>query len=300
MRQLCVLLLVSLMTACQPSQVEVTPAVAPLEPHLPSAPIDPGDHQIDMQSAGVARSFLLHIPSGYQLGLDYPLIVALHGRGMTSAEMADYNGFSAKADQEGFIVIYPQAVWENRTWMVISGAGSLEDLTFVWDAITYAIDILGADAQRVYVVGFSNGGGMAHRMGCALAGKIAGIAAVSGSYPAHEICAPAAPLPVIAFHGTTDYFVPYEGDSIQPSIPEWAQAWAGRNNCQSEPVAIFNQDNVRGESWMGCDGDIAVTLYTVDGGGHQWLGSPTFEGVGGVVRRINATDIIWDFFEGQP
>ena len=161
-------------------------------------------------------------------------------------------------------------------------------------------DGLGADAQRVYVVGFSNGGGMAHRMGCALAGKIAGIAAVSGSYPAHEICAPAAPLPVIAFHGTTDYFVPYEGDSIQPSIPEWAQAWAGRNNCQSEPVAIFNQDNVRGESWMGCDGDIAVTLYTVDGGGHQWLGSPTFEGVGGVVRRINATDIIWDFFEGQP
>jgi polyhydroxybutyrate depolymerase len=290
-----------LVVACQPLQVDLTDSVATSTPE-PSAPIQPGpgDHQVTIQSAGMQRDFIMHIPVGYQDGAFYPLVVALHGRGSTSAEMADYTGFSNKADQEGFIVIYPQAVWENRTWMVVSGAGSLEDLTFVWDAITYAIDTLGADSERVYVTGFSNGAGMAHRLGCALAGKIAGIATVAGSYPVHENCSPSTPLPVIAFHGTADYFVPYLGDTIQPSIPVWANAWAERNGCQNEAVVIFDQDGVLGKSWTGCDQDVVVSLYTVDEGGHQWLGSPTYQGVGGVVRRINATDMIWEFFEAYP
>jgi polyhydroxybutyrate depolymerase len=293
-----------LIMACQPLQVDLAAPAATISAPTPSAsasvPIGSGDHQVSVQSAGIQREFLLHIPIGYQKGVHYPLVVALHGRGGTSAEMAEYTGFSNKADQEGFIVIYPLAVWENRTWMVVSGAGSLEDLTFVWDVITYAINGLGADPGRVYVAGFSNGAGMAHRLGCALAGKIAGIATVAGSYPVHENCAPNVPLPVIAFHGTADYFVPYLGDTIQPSIPEWASAWAARNGCQNEAIVIFDQDGVLGKNWTGCDRDVVVSLYTVAEGGHQWLGSPTYEGVGGVVRRINATDMIWDFFEDYP
>ena len=291
-----------LVVACQYLQVDrATPEVTTLPPKASTpTPIGPGDHQIKIQSAGMQREFLLHIPDGFQQGELYPLVIALHGRGASAAEMAEYTGLSIKADLEGFMVIYPQAVWENRTWMVVSGAGSLEDLTFIWDAIRYAIETLGADPGRVYVTGFSNGAGMAHRVGCALAEKIAGIATVSGSYPVHENCSPSVPLSIIAFHGTNDYFVPYEGDGIQPSIPEWAGAWAERNGCQREAVVIFDQDSVLGESWVECEDQVAVILYTVDGGGHQWLGSPTYQGVGGGVRRINATDMIWFFFEEYP
>lgn len=285
--------------ACQPGSVESAPA-ADISPTLDAFPITSGDHQIEIFSAGMERGFLLHIPEGYQEGRKYPLLLALHGRGDASAEMAEYTGFNTKADQEGFIVIYPQAVWENRTWMVVSGGGSLEDLSFIWDAMTYAIDNLNADPGRVFVTGFSNGGGMAHRVGCALAGKVAGIAAVAGSFPVHENCEPAAPLSVIAFHGTADYFVPYEGDTIQPSIPEWIEAWAERNKCHELPEVVFDQDGVLGESWSQCSDEVEVTLYTVENGGHQWLGSPTYAGAGGVVRRINATDIIWTFFKSIP
>ena len=288
-----------IVAACNLGSTEPAP-ITELSQTRSSLQIEPGDHQIEILSAGLERDLLLHIPKGYQDGKKYPLLVALHGRGGTSSDMAEYTGFNAGADQEGFIVMYPQAIWENRTWMVVTGAGSLEDLSFIWDAITYAIDNLSADPERIFVAGFSNGGGMAHRVGCALAGKIAGIAAVAGSYPVHENCEPAAPLSVIAFHGTLDYFVPYEGDNIQPSIPEWAEAWAKRNKCQDKPEVIFDQDGILGASWVGCDGDVAVTLYTVGDGGHQWLGSPTYEGVGGVVRRINATEIILEFFESPP
>jgi len=133
---------------------------------------------------------------------------------------------------------------------------------------------------------------MAHRLGCALAERLAGIAAVAGSYPAHQNCHPTAPLPVLAFHGTVDYYVPYEGDSIQPVINEWAEAWAQHNGCQSGPNVISKEGSVLEESWQGCQDRAVVSLNSLSGFGHQWPGSG---GVGG----LNATDVIWTFFEEQ-
>lgn len=268
----------------------ITPSKTP-EPSLVFE--ERGDYEVKIQSAGVQRMFMAHLPDGYQPGSTYPLVIALHGRGGTANDMTLMTSFSLKADQEGFIVIYPQAIWNDLTWMIISGdEGSLEDMAFLWDVINYAIENLSADAQRVYAVGFSNGGGMAHRLGCALAEKLAGIATVSGSYPVHQNCHPTASLPVLAFHGTADTFVPYDGDSIQPSILEWAEAWAERNGCQSGQQVIFEESVLRGDSWDECDADAAVVLYTIEGGELFWPGGV---GQGG----INATDMIWEFFQAH-
>ncbi len=275
-----------------PTQVPSLTVPSPI-PESSLALNEPGDYEIEVQSAGVQRSFLAHLPKDYQPGRTYPLVIALHGRGGTVRDMVLMTSFSLKADMEGFIVVYPQAIWNDKTWMIVSGdEGSLEDMAFLWDVIRYAIDNLGADADRIYAVGFSNGGGMAHRLGCALAEKLTGIATVSGSYPAHQNCHPTAPLPVIAFHGTADTFVPYEGDSIQPPIRDWAAAWAQRNSCQSESQVFLEEGVLRGERWGECDADSAVVLYTITGGEHYWPGGV---GQGG----INATDLIWSFFLHQ-
>jgi len=252
-----------------------------------------GDYEIVIQSAGVQRKFLAHLPQEFQPDSTYPLVIALHGRGGTANDMALMTSFSLKSDQEGFIVIYPQALWNDQTWMIISGNdGSLEDLAFLWDVVSYAVENLGVDAERVYAVGFSNGGGMVHRLGCALAEKLAGIAAVSGSYPVYENCHPTAPLSVIAFHGTADTFVPYEGDSIQPSIHEWAGSWAEHNRCKSEKQEFLEEAVLRGERWDECAGNSSVVLYTIENGQHYWPGGV---GQGG----INATDLIWEFFQAH-
>jgi len=44
-----------------------------------------------------------------QVGL--PLVVVLHGAFSTAREMADWTGWSALADREGFIVVYPEGGW---------------------------------------------------------------------------------------------------------------------------------------------------------------------------------------------
>ena len=279
---------------CQSQEFFPTPSAMPTAQISTSTPVpsptnaETGEYTVEIQSMGLRRSFLLHLPAPYQPDQLYPLVIALHGRGSNAAEMASLPGFSDKADEANFIVIYPQGYWENNTAWMASGAGSFEDIAFIWDVIQYAISNLGANAERVFIVGFSNGAGMANRLGCALAEKLAGIATVAGSYYGGENCAPSAPLNILAFHGTADPIVPYTGDDFQPSIPAWAADWAARNGCPGEAVEFFRQGNTTAERWEACKAGVSVQLYTVEGGGHHWPGLP---GVGG----INATDVIWEF-----
>ncbi len=44
---------------------------------------------------------------------------------------------------------------------------------------------------------------------------------------------------------------------------------------------------------------LVILVFSVEGGGHSWPGSPT------MLRRVmtqdvNATDVIWDFFQAHP
>ena len=66
------------------------------------------------------------------------------------------------------------------------------------------------DPHRIFATGISNGGMMAYRMACEMSDVIAGIAPVAGALNAHP-CKPVRPVSVIAFHGTSDLHVRYEG-----------------------------------------------------------------------------------------
>ena len=59
---------------------------------------------------GVERSFLIHVPADLPEGQDIPLVIALHYLGSNAAQFETYTSFSNKADQERFIVAYPQGI----------------------------------------------------------------------------------------------------------------------------------------------------------------------------------------------
>ncbi len=65
-------------------------------------------------SSGVTRHYILHVPSTYQSGNAVPLIINFHGLGFNSKEEASSTGMSAKADEEKFIVVYPDGL--NSAW----------------------------------------------------------------------------------------------------------------------------------------------------------------------------------------
>jgi polyhydroxybutyrate depolymerase len=202
---------------------------------------------------------------------------------------------SPKADAEAFIVVYPEGV--DQLWR--DGPGS-DDVQFVRDLIAHLRGEYTIDPKQIFATGISNGGGMANRVGCDLSEVIAAIGLVSGAYNAWKICKPGRPVPVVAFHGTADNIVPYEGVGLgnaAPPIPEWASAWAERDGCVSTPTT-FSQGEVTGETWGNCEAGAEVVLYTIAGKGHSWPGSAMPAQI--TTRDINATDVIWDFFKSHP
>src|SRR5262245_7525870 len=68
-------------------------------------PTSPGTTlKATMQSGGIKRTYLLHLPSDYRQGEARPLILAFHGRGQTPKAMQTYTAL----DKLPAITVYPQ------------------------------------------------------------------------------------------------------------------------------------------------------------------------------------------------
>jgi len=281
--------------------------VPPRQPSLAAAPFvgvaiscsavppAPGNYVVAIESSGQTRESRLHIPPGYLAGQAAPLVINLHGAGGSGFQQEMYSRMSGKADEAGFIVVYPEGRGDPSSWYVGPAAGGRqEDVQFMRDLIACLENQLSIDADRIYATGFSNGGGMANRLGCDLSDVIAAIGPVSGAYFFADDCQPSRPVPVVAFHGTADGIIPYNGGTELPPIPQWAADWAARNGCDLTSTLTYSHGDVTGETWGNCDNDALVTLYTVANGTHAWPGAA------GATQDIKATDTIWEFFAAHP
>ncbi|MDQ3640960.1 MAG: hypothetical protein M3450_05700 [Actinomycetota bacterium] len=225
------------------------------------------------------RMYRLYTPPDSESEGPVPLVLALHGSYNSVDSFVDASEFDDAASANGFIVAYPEAlglVW-NGGFCCTSGRGSAAiDISFLDRVIADVAAVRRIDLRRVYAVGFSAGGVMAYRLGCDLAERLAGVAAVAGAMVLDD-CHPSRPVPVIAIHGTADGVVPYEGGRIQggatrPAPPATAviDRWATLNGC---PGADAPQ--VRGTvtlaTWTGCADGSRAQLVTVEGGGHNWF-----------------------------
>lgn len=178
-----------------------------------------------ISTGGVTRHYLLHVPSSYQAGIAVPLVVNFHGFESNAKQEEILTGMSAKAEREGFIVVYPDGL--DSTWYAGPGAEGEADLQFVRDLIASLESQYSIDPKRIYATGISNGGGMTNRVGCSMADVVAAIAPDSGAYNFWQDCNPSRLMPVLAFHGLDDNIVPYAGGTPQimlPPIEEWAMA----------------------------------------------------------------------------
>ena len=45
---------------------------------------------------------------------------------------------------------------------------------------------------------------------------------------------------------------------------------------------------------------LLVRLYSLKDGGHTWSGAPLSATLGSTFPYLNATDVIWEFFEAHP
>ena len=280
---------------------------------LPSTGAAPGTWRVAAGALknGDARSYLLHVPTGYQAGREYPLVVVLHGAFSTAREMEGWTGWSALADRQGFIVAYPEGGWGILGYLQHWNAGHCcgkaaeegeDDVGFVALVVADAARRVKLDAARVYLTGFSNGGMLAYR---AIAERTALFAAAAPLWVTPE---PQGPLPVLAMHGLADRNVPFAGGASPqkggereylPAI-DAVRFWVRADGLDADPVVERLPGGVVTRfTWSrpGAAGP-EVLLYTIDGWDHRWPGGVVTAGLpqSDPLFGFDATAIIWEFF----
>ena len=252
------------------------------------------------------RGFLIHLPPGYEEDQPAPLLLVLHGAGMTGPEMMVLAQFNALADESGHIVVYPGGV--NRGWNAEAADNGPDDLGFLAAVLDHMEANYAIDGERVHVVGYSNGGTMALRVGCTFSERFAGVVAVAAnfSFATASACLDAEPLSTLIVLGTRDHAFPWQGYAAVVdgefvsafSAAQTMQFLATRNGCEEEiPLATVSLDDsplrVVRDSYTGCDNDVEIALYALIDGEHGWPHQPVVtldDGSSG-----DMTGLIWQF-----
>ena len=275
--------------------------------------------------AGDQGTHIRHLPPSYAGRQPLPLIIDLHGYSETAAIHTAISGLGAYGDAHHFITLTPQTNGPVPHWSTaLNGA----DVAFIGGLLDTAEKTLCVDQARIFVTGYSNGAFMTSAIACKYADRVAAVAPVAGIQKIAG-CTFSRPVPVVAFHGTKDRFVPYDGSvgpsalklpaadgsgktlgqlgsaalKPGPSIPQATAAWAQRNGCGPTPTSRSVTSDVTLISYP-CPAGADVELYRVTNGGHAWPGSAVDKSiesiVGHVTLTISADDIMWAFFQKHP
>ena len=245
---------------------------------------------------GLSREYIMYVPASYDGSSKLPLMFNFHGGGGDAAGQMYISDMRSLAEEENFIVIYPQGTaLENGDghWnTMISSEGnksSTNDIGFISSLIDDLAVSHNIDTDRVYATGYSNGAGFAYTLGCHLSDKIAAIAPVSGLMmdQLHGVCRPSHPTGVLILNGTADGARPYEGiDGWLFSIDRTIEYWTSVNQTNAAAVVrTLDGGSIEHHAFTG--GSALVEHYKFIDGGHWWF---EIDDEGANIDRL-----IWNF-----
>lgn len=288
---------------------------------------------------GVKRYFTVRLPPKMNANAAHPLLFILHGGGGdVERMMAAYGSrLAERAHADGAIAVIPEAIgnhWNDGREFKQSyyRKKKKDDIGFFRILMKELKKRHRIDEGRVYFTGVSNGGMMTFRAALELDGEVAAIAAIVAALPdkLHEKYPPgkdaASCPPVLIMNGTADRWVPWNGGAVRAfgmsnygsvvSTPLTVDFWVARaaaiNNAESSVMPDRAGDDgttTNISRYRRADGNEAVILYTVVGGGHSvpsmrndrtrvevFLAETIF---GKQSRDFEAADIVWDFLKGK-
>ncbi len=251
----------------------------------PATSLQLGDNTGTVQVGDTTRTYVVRVPTTYTGAAPVPLVLDFHGLGDSVALEAESSGYRNLAEQDGFIVAWPQGI--EGSWNIgpcCTSSRTVDDIGFAKAVVQQIEKDICIDAKRVYAVGYVMGGGMALYLGCNAADVFAGVASSGFDLLAESDapCQPTRPVTEISFRGTADTVMPYAGGTTTPPSNSIAavtltgaiatfQKWAALDQCTGEPTTA---DSDGCSTYSQCQGGAAVTLCTAQGGGEAW-GSAT-------------------------
>jgi poly(hydroxyalkanoate) depolymerase family esterase len=229
----------------------------PMFAHTAHASSSGSWQEFTYSSSQGSRDYYVYTPANYQVGTAVPLIVMLHGCTQSAADFAAGTQMNALADQDHFIVVYPQqSAFANSTlcwnWFYTfnqyRGSGEAQIIAGITQTVERTTSRWTINKQRVYLAGISAGAAMASVMGATYPDLYAAIGVESGleyqaatnAYAAVAVQLYGGPdpvaqgdaayntmgsyarvVPAIVFHGTYDTVVnPINGDEV---VQQWME-----------------------------------------------------------------------------
>ena len=282
-----------------------------------------GDSFGSMDIDGSLRRWRLAVPGAHDGVTPLPLVILLHGGGGSNDQISFVTG-GDPADERRFVAVAPQAlegywIWNSVDWESVEPDPSMAnaDIAFFDALIDHLGEDLCLDLARVYATGFSWGGVGLAVLSCALEDRIAATAPVGLTVDFGTACVMDRPVPMLAFHSANDPIAPFDGGFPAPSPPDlplvdW-HGWdastservaniAARNGCEQGPSSTSLDADIQRLVWD-CPRGADVALVLTQDGTHGWPGSNVTNAWGapfGATMDIDATELIWEFFEQHP
>jgi polyhydroxybutyrate depolymerase len=318
LKKYCIIALLVIMAMVLPVGSPV--AVADNGDLLPSGSMDYG---------GYTRTWRYYVPTSYNESEEIPLVFSFHGLGSSGAAQEDLTSFANLAEEEGFIVVFPDATvlqgyhpilpllpGANIQWN-LGGPGSLQyqydvdDLGFISELVDKFKTDYNIAASRIYATGMSNGAMLTYYVAMNLPGTFAGFAAVCSPmtlnlfepYMDFDLDV-GCPVTMILMQGTADPIVDYDGmPGVTGSVNQTIDYWKDVNNTTTGPVETVwgptEEDStiVTRYVYSGGTNGTEVILYKVQGGGHTWPGGPQYASeflIGYVTTHIDGSAEIWN------
>lgn len=255
---------------------------------------------------GLERNYILHKPESFIE--NSPLLFVLHGFGSTANTIMTYSQMNKIADENGFMVCYPQGTILSSGqshWNANVQMSNINDIGFLSQLAKQIQSNYQTNPKNTFTSGMSNGGFMSYTLGCEKSDIFKGVASITGTMSGKDWknCNPSSKIPVLQISGTVDTVVPWDGTMSPaygwggaPHIQKVVEFWANLNgtsqnekidfpNIVSEDKSTVSMDKMKGSS-----NNNEVWFYTVTGGGHDWPGSWGN-------KDISASKEIWKFFK---
>lgn len=223
----------------------------------------------------------------------WPLVIALHGFGNSSETITEYFELEREARLKGFVFAAPNGrmnVFKRRFWNATDGCCDFEhtngdDVAYLTGLIREISGRIRIDSARIYVIGHSNGGFMAHRLACDTRGLIAAFASFAGvTFKDASKCSSLDQLSMLQIHAVDDGTIRFPGDRSFPGLAPYPGAeetvsrYVARNGCSQPPAtgsidatATIPGDDTATSTWA-CAGNTEVAFWKIQahrGPGHR-------------------------------
>lgn len=285
----------------------------------------PGRHMRFLTQSGRNRRCHVQVPAGCDPRVAVPVVVVLHGAGSSGANCLDRHHWGEWAEKANFLAVAPEGwpsapdammdfannprVWNAGQFPPGHPRTRIDDVAFLRRLLDDLSEMFTLDLDRVYLVGHSNGGGMALRTAAEASHLWAAVAVVASPWWL-ESPVVARPMPTLYVSGMNDPLVPLNGGLVQTpwgppqqrapvqvTLDSWADALGCPRSYHAEEA-----DGVRTLRYEPGRNGATLTAQLIEGQGHGWPGGLTEPGMpaeflGPRTDRYHATSRIWDFFQ---